>query len=251
MLGIYLSGTGNTKYCIEKLAKALDEKAVCCPIESENAVGLIKENEEIILGYPIQFSNIPYMVKDFIQSNDIWRGKKVFVVSTMGAFSGDGSGCGARVLKKMGANVVGGLHIRMPDSVCDSPLLKNPYEKNARIIDRADRKIERVAERMKTGEYPHEGLSFIAHVMGLIGQRLWFYGKTKGYSDKLKINNTCVGCGICVSDCPMGNIELKEGKAVAGDKCTMCYRCIANCPNKAITLLGKEVVEQHKLSNYR
>ena len=251
MTGIYLSGTGNTKHCLEKLLSMLDPAAKMFAIEDGMAKKALQESDEIILAYPTQFSNIPYMVKDFIQSNDIWRGKKVFVVSTMGAFSGDGSGCGARVLKKMGADVVGGLHIRMPDSVCDSPLLKNPYEKNARIIDRADRKIERVAERMKTGEYPHEGLSFTTHVTGLIGQRLWFYGKTKGYSDKLKINNTCVGCGICVSDCPMGNIELKEGKAVAGDKCTMCYRCIANCPNKAITLLGKEVVEQHKLSNYR
>lgn len=26
--------------------------------------------------------------------------------------------------------------------------------------------------------------------------------------------------------------------------CTMCYRCISACPAQAITLIGKEVVEQ-------
>lgn len=43
----------------------------------------------------------------------------------MGAFSGDGAGCTARLLKKYGAIILGGLHIKMPDSVCDSKLLKS------------------------------------------------------------------------------------------------------------------------------
>ena len=38
MLGIYLSGTGNTKHCIEKLIHLLDETAQAIPIEREDAV---------------------------------------------------------------------------------------------------------------------------------------------------------------------------------------------------------------------
>jgi hypothetical protein len=37
MLGIYLSGTGNTKYCIEKLLNLLVETAQSIPIENEKA----------------------------------------------------------------------------------------------------------------------------------------------------------------------------------------------------------------------
>jgi len=251
MLGIYLSGTGNTSYCVRRFTRLLDESADFLPIESDRIKAAIRANDEIVLGYPTQFSNVPYMVKDFILSNDIWKGKRVFVICTMGAFSGDGAGCGARALKKMGAKVIGGLHVKMPDSVCDNPLLKKTREKNSQIIDMADKKIERVAARIKTGQYPHEGLSFAAHIAGLFGQRLWFYGKTKDYSNKLKISDACVGCGICAKACPMKNIEIKDGKAVGGCNCTMCYRCITNCPKRAITLLGKEVVEQYKLSDYR
>ena len=48
----------------------------------------------------------------------------------MGAFSGDGTGCLARVLKRYGAIILGGMQFRMPDAVCDSKLLKKSLEEN-------------------------------------------------------------------------------------------------------------------------
>ena len=250
MLGVYLSGTGNTKHCVEKLVKLLSENATLIPLEDDGAVEAIKHDDTIILGYPTQFSNAPFMVRSFIKSNDIWKGKKIICLTTMGAFSGDGTGCAARLLKKKGACILGGLQIKMPDAVCDSKLLKKSPEENKRIVSDADKLIEAAAEAIKKGRYPKRGLSVGAHLVGLFGQRLWFYRKTANYSDKLNIHENCVGCGLCGSICPMKNISVLNGKAVAGDRCTMCYRCISSCPKKAITLLGKEVVEQCRFSNY-
>ena len=138
----------------------------------------------------------------------------------------------------------------MPDAVCDSKLLKKSPEENKRIVSDADKLIETAAKAIKKGKYPKKGLSAGAHLVGLFGQRLWFYRKTANYSDKLNIHENCIGCGLCSSICPMKNISVLNGKAVAGDRCTMCYRCISSCPKKAITLLGKEVVEQCRFSNY-
>lgn len=251
MLGVYLSGTGNTKHCVEKLVRLLDNSAKILPIESDNVIGEIEKHDTIIIGHPTQFSNAPYMVRDFINKNkNIWEGKKVLCVATMGAFSGDGAGCTARLLKKYGAVILGGLHIKMPDFVCDSKLLKKTLEENRKIVMQADKKIEVVAAQIKQGRYPKEGITFISHIAGLFGQRLWFYGKTSGYTDKLKISSDCVGCGLCVSLCPMKNITLKNDKAVAGENCTMCYRCISRCPQKAVTLLGDEVKEQCQFEKY-
>lgn len=251
MLGVYLSGTGNTKHCIEKLVKLLDESAKILPLESENVIDEIKNNDRIVLGYPTQFSNAPYMVREFIISNaDVWQGKQILCVATMGAFSGDGAGCTARLLKKNGAVILGGLHIHMPDSVCDSKLLKKTVEENKKIVIEADKKIEETVKNIRNGKYPQEGLSFFSHIVGLLGQRLWFYGKTTGYSDKLKVNDGCVGCGLCSNICPMKNIVIKNHRAVPGNKCTMCYRCISQCPNQAITLLGDTVQEQCRFSKY-
>ena len=251
MIGIYLSGTGNTKHCVEKLIALLDKTAAVLPLEDADITERIKNNDTVIFGYPTQFSNAPYMVRDFIKRNSsLWKNKKILCVATMGAFSGDGAGCTARLFKKYGAVILGGVHIKMPDSVCDSKLLKKSIEQNREIIRQADKKIERIAEQIRHGKYPKDGITRIAHIAGLFGQRLWFYKKTAGYTDKLKINADCTGCGLCASLCPMKNISIQNGKAVTGGRCTMCYRCISCCPQKAITLLGDEVVEQCRYEKY-
>lgn len=46
-------------------------------MESPEAISAIQQNEEIYIGYPTQFSNAPYMVRDFIKKNaDIWKTRK-------------------------------------------------------------------------------------------------------------------------------------------------------------------------------
>ena len=138
----------------------------------------------------------------------------------------------------------------MPDSICDVKLLKTSVEKNQRILRAADRKIENCAEKIGRGKYPKDGLYFYDRIAGFVSQRLWFYGKTKNYSDKLKISMDCTGCGLCTGLCPMGNLTLENGRAAAGSRCTMCYRCISSCPSQAITLLGKTVIEQGRYEKY-
>ena len=252
MVGIYLSGTGNTKHCIQKFIVGLDSDSKCIPIEDKESIDTVRKSDTIVIAYPTQFSNVPFMVREStIKNKDIWKGKKVFIITTMGAFSGDGTGCLARVLKRYGSIILGGMQIRMPDAVCDSKLLKKSLEENRRIIHKADAKIEKTITDIKqAGKYPKEGLSILAHMAGLFGQRLWFYNKTADYSENLKISDSCIGCGICESNCPMGNLSIQNGKAVNLGKCTMCYRCISTCPKKAITLLGKEVVEQCRYEKY-
>lgn len=246
MLGIYLSGTGNSKHCVERFVGLLDEKGKTLPIETETVVDEIRDDDFIVVGYPTQFSNAPLMVRDFIKEHaDLWSGKKVFCINTMGAFSGDGTGCTARLFKKYGANVLGGLQIKMPDSVCDSKLLKKSFEANQNIIKQADEKIEKWVEKIKEGIYPEEGLNLLNHISGLMGQRVWYLKKTDHYSDKLKISDACIKCGLCQRKCPMNNlVQTGQDKPKQLGRCTMCYRCISHCPVQAITLIGKNVVEQ-------
>ena len=47
MLGVYLSGTGNTKHCIEKLLSLINKESVIVPIENNDSINLIKENKII------------------------------------------------------------------------------------------------------------------------------------------------------------------------------------------------------------
>jgi len=135
MIGIYFSGTGNTKYCVEKFLEKYDAQAKAFAIEEEQVLQEIEQHEEIVFGYSVQYSNLPKMVQDFIISHkEIWQGKRVFVIATMGMFSGDGAGVLARFLQKYGASVVGGLHLKMPDSIGDEKVLKRPLEENKELV---------------------------------------------------------------------------------------------------------------------
>lgn len=252
MTGIYFSGTGNTKFCVDKFVKEYGFSKNSFSIEDKEALAKIKNDNELVIGYPVQYSAIPKILQDFIVHNRyIWNGKSIFIIATMGVFSGDGAGILARLLKKYGAIIVGGLHLKMPDSICDESILKRSLKGNKKIVMKSEEKICKSVRNMKNGKPPQEGLGIVSHFAGLFGQRLYFFGKTQRYSDKLKINSfQCTGCGLCETLCPMSNITLRNGIAVSGDKCTMCYRCINKCPNQAITLLGKKVIRQNDVGRY-
>lgn len=48
----------------------------------------------------------------------------------------------------------------------------------------------------------------------------------------------CYGCDACVLACPVGALELQEGKAALAqpDACTYCAACENVCPTLAIEL---------------
>lgn len=252
MIGIYFSGTGNTEYCVKKFFERYDPKAEIYSIENPISIEKIQQNREILFAYPIQFSTLPKIVRDYISDNaEIWKGKKMFILSTMGLFSGDGSGLSARLFKKYGATIIGGVHLQMPDSISDERALKRSLEKNRKIINNSILKAQRAADSIKSNSPMREGLGICSHIVGLLGQRLYYSYKTKEYSNKLKIDPLkCIGCGKCAINCPMKNIILEKRKAYAKGYCTMCYRCISYCPTQAITLLGSHIIEQAGIEKY-
>lgn len=274
MIGIYFSGSGNTKHCVERLVKSIDGSAVVLPLDGDSAKAAIAKTNLIVFGYGVQYSDMPYFVREFIIENkELWKDKNILCVATMAAFSGDGAGCSARLFKKYGANILGGLHIIMPETICDvkekkgekesdpeklylesmqyESKLKKLAEENRKIIKQADEKIDEVVKGIKKNIYPKDGLSFFARLAGAFGQRLWLGKRSHRYNKKLKINeDLCDGCRICVQQCPMHNLTVQDGKAQPSGKCTACYRCVNRCPKKAITLYGDKVAEQYKIEKY-
>ena len=64
--------------------------------------------------------------------------------------------------------------------------------------------------------------------------------------------DNCIGCGACISICPVGAIEFDaNGKAEIGDNCIACGACISECSVKCIVreqLVKKQSID---LTNYK
>jgi ferredoxin len=248
LTALYFSGTGNTKFCAERFLSLIGG-GNAVSIEDTKAAEKIAADTDLLLAYPVYYSDMPLIMRDFILANkNAFTGKHVFILCTMTMFSGDGAGCAARLLKQCGAHITGGLHIKMPDVIADMKLFKKSKADQKQIIDRAVAKMQSAAERFKQGKPTQDGMSFAHRAAGLLSQRLWCQHSIHHYAKNLKIDKAkCVGCGLCAKRCPMSNIDIVGGRATPKNTCTRCYRCVNLCPKQAITLAGKRVVKQKKV----
>jgi len=250
MTGIYFSGTGNTRYCVKRFVSAAEKGAKCFSIEDAGATDEISRHETVVFGFPVYYSNIPKIVKDFIYDNaSVFRDKKIFIITTKGFFNAYGAGYAARLFKDRGAEFIGSLQLNMPDNIRDMLIMEIVFSKNyKKIIDKADRKIIRAVNKFKENKPVKSGLSAFNIIIGGFLKVLWFYPKTDKYIKAPKVNNErCNGCGKCATLCPMKNIKIVCDKAVSSDKCTVCYRCFNNCPARALTILGSKAYNQYTL----
>lgn len=63
----------------------------------------------------------------------------------------------------------------------------------------------------------------------------------------------CIGCGLCVKDCLVRDIEFLDGKAnIKNQSCFKCGHCIAICPVKAVSTdeYSMDDVVEYKKENF-
>ncbi len=49
-----------------------------------------------------------------------------------------------------------------------------------------------------------------------------------------KITDSCVACGTCIDECPVGAISEGDIYVIDADQCVGCGTCASACPNEAI-----------------
>jgi heterodisulfide reductase subunit A-like polyferredoxin len=57
----------------------------------------------------------------------------------------------------------------------------------------------------------------------------------------------CTGCGLCVENCFVADLKIRDGHAVVGAQCKGCGRCVEICPEQAMSLSlanEKELIRQ-------
>lgn len=62
------------------------------------------------------------------------------------------------------------------------------------------------------------------------------YGGATIESSGFKINNSCIGCGKCISVCTFDAIKKGNPYEIMGQRCDECGSCVINCPVNAIII---------------
>ncbi|MEG2085218.1 MAG: EFR1 family ferrodoxin, partial [Clostridia bacterium] len=244
ILALYFSGTGNTKYVVTQFKKCLNTNFVMHSIEEEINFKDI-DYDTILLAYPIYGSLIPKIMRNFLTDNGkYFSNKNLITVVTQGAFSGDGGALARRQLNDKSIKHIASAHINMPSNLEYGKISSvTPKAEVKQIIEKANQKIELVCNKITSGKAVRNGRGVFSRPSGFC-QRVFFKPIEKKLVKTIKIEDTCIGCGKCVQNCPMKNLSLVENKAVASNNCTLCVRCVNMCPTKSIKIFTKDKVEK-------
>jgi ferredoxin len=90
--------------------------------------------------------------------------------------------------------------------------------------------------RHRVGRLPRAGSAFSALLYATFGR--WFRRACRGLDAKFVVTDACTRCGACARVCPVGNIELVDGRPRWHHRCEQCLACIHWCPVAAVQIRG-------------
>ncbi len=163
-------------------------------------------------------------------------------------------GCGSQSVKTLleiigaaGGQLTAAFGVHMPQNA-----FSKPWENNGRLVEKAGAKAVKIAGDImarKKGNFlkgPLNAVFLRLHPILLPSIRANLAKRSSlppdtdlsvlvRSSDKpYTVNDSCTGCGLCAKVCPVGNIELKDGKPAWRHQCENCLACYDWCPSKAI-----------------
>ena len=226
----YFSGTGNSKWVAEELARRTgDEVQSIAALQKDGSVSVYANcGSRIGVVFPIYAWGAPLIVERFCKSLTMMEGVYAYAVCTCG----DEAGLAMKRLKKMLA-FRAAWSVAMPNNYVIGFDLDTP-ELEAKKVEAASLKLEGVAKSILAGESVYEvnegsgarlKTGFIRPMFNT------FARSTRSFS----VDDNCNSCGLCERICPVDAIELQNGKPVWVKKhCTQCLGCINRCPQRAI-----------------
>ena len=214
----------------------LDAPAVPCELGANEPLGFV---------FPIYGWSLPDIVRTFLQRLRIegYNHQYVYFAVTCGDDVGVADRPIRRVLADAGLHLDAGYSGCMPDSyVClpgfdvDKP--DEREEKYSAFGPRVKEIAEQVKRRavvmdIKRGRFPW----LKTNVLG------WYFRKYLITDKPFRTTDDCIGCGKCVSVCPLHNITLEgQESRVKGQEfniqwhghCTGCLSCYHHCPTRSI-----------------
>ncbi|MDH6368077.1 MULTISPECIES: EFR1 family ferrodoxin [unclassified Breznakia] len=232
----YFSGTGNSTFVAEHLAKAYNHEAI--RVDEWLHTGRINFNiddqDRIGFVFPVYFYGLPHIVEQFLLELSITFEKKpyVYYIAICGGQQGQSIKKANAILQKKGLGIDAAFDLLMPDNYTRMYDV-NDDQKIMQINQHAIIELKEIMHKIEQKEVGHFAKTGFPRILSApvtwFGQT--FLTKTKGFH----VLDSCIHCALCERKCPVHAIELIDGKPVwQKKKCEMCLRCLHHCPKFAI-----------------
>jgi len=230
----YFSATGNCLTTARYLAKNLEDCRLVSVVSTKHLSKIVEDADNVGFVFPVYYSDMPYPVREMIGRLVLKKDAYVFAVSTCKGHFGNVSDRLELLLRTRGAKLAFYRNVPMPgNSFLDDPeKVETKLKEQYSVIDALLPLIrEKTTEDYTVTTVPElRPVSYPNNFRGIEAEK-----------DK------CIGCGTCISVCPMENIRIENGLAVIGDDCATCLSCFHWCPVKAIWMPKQEGIERREV----
>lgn len=234
------SGTGNSRYIAMRIAEALQDEVVDLNAKIKaNDNSPMQAGHNIIVVTPTYAWRIPRIVSEWLSKTDLLSAEQIWFVMDCGGEIGNAAKYNRRLAKQKHLRYMGTAQIVMPENYI--AMFGAPKAEEARKIVRdAEPAILNTIACIKAEQpfpAPRNNL-YDRFMSGPVNPVFYqFFVKAAAF----QTDDTCIGCGQCVKNCPMNNITLKDRKPIWGKQCTHCMACICYCPTEAIEYGKKSI----------
>ena len=234
------SGTGNSRYIAQRIADELQDNIIDLNEKIKtNNYSSIEIGDDVILVVPTYAWRIPKIVSNWLYKTKFIGAKRIWFVMNCGSEIGNATKYNLMLANDKHLDYMGTKQILMPENYI--AMFDAPQAEEARkIVKNAEPTIVDTIACIKAEQpfpVPRNNL-YDRFMSGPVNPIFYqFFVKATAF----QTDDTCIGCGQCVKNCPKNNIVLENGKPIWGNQCTHCMACICYCPTEAIEYGKKSI----------
>ncbi len=250
---IYFSGTGNTEYVGRRIKEELEHRKIEATLHSieKDTLPEMNQYDYLFVGAPKYYEYPVIPIFDYLKKKLPIADKEipVFAFVTEASTSKTSFSEMKTILKQKNGRLTTAKTYSIANNLLIFDIIKPTDEDNKRKnLNILEHLLDKDITEFLRGEITIEDPGFFGRAMGKASGHAFTKIFPLFFMRYSADKKECIKCEKCARECPVDNIQMKDGYPVFGKKCLCCTRCINQCPTNAVLYNKKHKVQYSKLN---